>query len=225
MKIKSLAENERPREKLLTHGKQSLSDAELLAIILGSGSKTESSIHLAQRILFSVNYNWNELAKLSIHDLCKFNGIGKVKAIEIIASLEIGRRKSLQEALKKEKITSSQDAFNILQPIIGDHTIEEFWVIFLSRSNQVLGKEKISQGGITGTTVDFRIIFKHALEFNAVSLIISHNHPSGNVKPSNSDIQITHEIKAAGKILNISLMDHLIVTQTSYYSFADEGTL
>ncbi|MDR1876570.1 MAG: DNA repair protein RadC [Flavobacteriaceae bacterium] len=225
MNIKSLAEDERPREKFLSKGKYSLSDAELLAIILGSGSKKESSINLAQRILASVDYNWNELAKLSISDLCKFNGIGKVKAIEIITSLEIGRRKSLQEALKKEKITSSKDIFNILQPIIGDSTIEEFWVIFLSRAHKVLSKEKISQGGITGTVVDPRLIFKHALELNAVSLIISHNHPSGNVQPSNSDIQITREIKEAGKLLNINLVDHLIVTQTSYYSFADEGVL
>ncbi|WP_303849411.1 DNA repair protein RadC [Apibacter mensalis] len=225
MNIKSLAEEERPREKLLLKGKQSLSDAELLAIILGSGSKSESSITLAQRILSSVNHNWNELAKLTIRDLCKFNGVGKVKAIEIITSLEIGRRKSLQQALKKEKISSSKDAYNILQPIIGDLMIEEFWVIYLSRSNKILSKEKISQGGITGTMVDNRLIFKHAIELNAVSLIISHNHPSGNIQPSNSDIQITHEIKKAGNLLNITLMDHLIVTQTSFFSFADENLL
>lgn len=225
MNIKSLAEEERPREKLLLRGKQSLSDAELLAIILGSGSKSESSIALAQRILSSVNHNWNELAKLTIRDLCKFNGVGKVKAIEIITSLEIGRRKSLQQALKKEKISSSKDAYNILQPIIGDLMIEEFWVIYLSRSNKILSKEKISQGGITGTMVDNRLIFKHAIELNAVSLIISHNHPSGNIQPSNSDIQITHEIKKAGNLLNITLMDHLIVTQISFFSFADENLL
>ncbi|PQL91222.1 DNA repair protein RadC [Apibacter sp. wkB309] len=225
MNIKSLAEEERPREKLLLRGKQSLSDAELLAIILGSGSKSESSITLAQRILSSVNHNWNELAKLTIRDLCKFNGVGKVKAIEIITSLEIGRRKSLQQALKKEKISSSKDAYNILQPIIGDLMIEEFWVIYLSRSNKILSKEKISQGGITGTMVDNRLIFKHAIELNAVSLIISHNHPSGNIQPSNSDIQITHEIKKAGNLLNIILVDHLIVTQTSFFSFADENLL
>ncbi|MCO6565249.1 MAG: DNA repair protein RadC [Apibacter sp.] len=225
MNIKSLAEEERPREKLVIKGKQALSDAELLAIILGSGSKSESSITLAQRILSSVNHNWNELAKLSIRDLCKFNGVGKVKAIEIITSLEIGRRKSLQQALKKESISSSKDAFNILQPIIGDLMIEEFWVIYLSRSNKILSKEKISQGGITGTMVDNRLIFKHALELNSVSLIISHNHPSGNIQPSNSDMQITQEIKKAGSLLNIILIDHLIVTQTSYFSFADENLL
>lgn len=225
MNIKSLAEEERPREKLLLRGKQSLTDAELLAIILGSGSKSESSITLAQRILASVNHNWNELAKLTIRDLCKFNGVGKVKAIEIITSLEIGRRKSLQQALKKEKISSSKDAYNILQPIIGDLMVEEFWVIYLSRSNKILSKEKISQGGITGTMVDNRLIFKHAIELNAVSLIISHNHPSGNIQPSNSDIQITHEIKKAGNLLNITLIDHLIVTQTSFFSFADENLL
>lgn len=225
MNIKSLAEEARPREKLVIKGKQALSDAELLAIILGSGSKSESSITLAQRILSSVNHNWNELAKLSIRDLCKFNGVGKVKAIEIITSLEIGRRKSLQQALKKESISSSKDAFNILQPIIGDLMIEEFWVIYLSRSNKILSKEKISQGGITGTMVDNRLIFKHALELNSVSLIISHNHPSGNIQPSNSDMQITQEIKKAGSLLNIILIDHLIVTQTSYFSFADENLL
>ncbi len=225
MNIKSLAEDERPREKLLLKGKNSLSDAELLAIIIGSGSKNESSVRLAQRILASVDNNWNELARLSISDLCKFNGIGKVKAIEITTSLEIGRRKSLQEALKKEKIVSSKDAFDILHPIIGDHTFEEFWVLFLSQSNQGLSKEKISQGGITGTVVDSRLIFKHALELNCVSLIISHNHPSGNPQPSNADLEITQEIKEGGKLLNINLIDHLIITQTSYFSFADEGIL
>lgn len=225
MNIKSLAEDDRPREKLLIKGKNSLSDAELLAIIIGSGSKKESSIHLSQRILSSVNGNWNELAKLSIKDLCKFNGIGKVKAIEIITSLEIGRRKSIQEALKKEKISSSKDAFKLLHPIIGDNMIEEFWVVFLNQSHTILHKEKISQGGITGTVVDMRLIFKQALELNAVSLIISHNHPSGNTQPSKADLQLTQEIKDGGNLLNIKLIDHLIITQSSYLSFADEGLL
>ncbi|WP_128330626.1 DNA repair protein RadC [Apibacter sp. HY039] len=225
MNIKSLALDERPREKLLSKGRNSLSDAELLAIIIGSGSKEESSISLAQRILVSVNNNWNELAKLSIQDLCKFNGIGKVKAIEIITSLEIGRRKALQEALKRKTISSSKDAFQIIHPIIGDNTVEEFWAIFLTRSNSVLRTEKISQGGITGTVVDSRLIFKMALELNAVSLIISHNHPSGNIHPSKSDLDITKNIKEAGNLLNIKLVDHLIITQTSYYSFADEHIL
>lgn len=225
MNIKSLALDERPREKLLSKGRNSLSDAELLAIIIGSGSKEESSISLAQRILVSVNNNWNELAKLSIQDLCKFNGIGKVKAIEIITSLEIGRRKALQEALKRKTISSSKDAFHIIHPIIGDNTVEEFWAIFLTRSNSVLRTEKISQGGITGTVVDSRLIFKMALELNAVSLIISHNHPSGNVHPSKADLDITKNIKEAGNLLNIKLVDHLIITQTSYYSFADEHIL
>ncbi|MGM5630775.1 DNA repair protein RadC [Apibacter raozihei] len=225
MNIKSLALDERPREKLLSKGRNSLSDAELLAIIIGSGSKEESSISLAQRILVSVNNNWNELAKLSIQDLCKFNGIGKVKAIEIITSLEIGRRKALQEALKRKTISSSKDAFHIIHPIIGDNTVEEFWAIFLTRSNSVLRTEKISQGGITGTVVDSRLIFKMALELNAVSLIISHNHPSGNIHPSKADLDITKNIKEAGNLLNIKLVDHLIITQTSYYSFADEHIL
>ncbi|TWP28682.1 JAB domain-containing protein [Apibacter muscae] len=223
MNIKSLAEEERPREKLLVKGKQALTDTELLAIVLGSGTRQESVIRLSQRILSSVNYNWNELAKLSISDLCKFNGIGKVKAIEIITALEIGRRKSLQEALKIVSISSSEDAFQLIHPLLSDLIIEEFWVIFLNKSNGMLGKEKISQGGITGTIVDVRLIFKRALELNAVSIIVFHNHPSGSLKPSEEDVRITKEIKEAGNLLKIMLLDHLVVNQTSYFSFADEG--
>ncbi|TWP24369.1 JAB domain-containing protein [Apibacter muscae] len=223
MNIKSLAEEERPREKLLVKGKQALTDTELLAIVLGSGTRQESVIRLSQRILSSVNYNWNELAKLSISDLCKFNGIGKVKAIEIITALEIGRRKSLQEALKIVSISSSEDAFQLIHPLLSDLIIEEFWVIFLNKSNGMLGKEKISQGGITGTVVDVRLIFKRALELNAVSIIVFHNHPSGSLKPSEEDVRITKEIKEAGNLLKIMLLDHLVVNQTSYFSFADEG--
>lgn len=223
MNIKSLAEEERPREKLLVKGKQALTDTELLAIVLGSGTRQESVIRLSQRILSSVNYNWNELAKLSISDLCKFNGIGKVKAIEIITALEIGRRKSLQEALKIVSISSSEDAFQLMHPLLSDLIIEEFWVIFLNKSNGMLGKEKISQGGITGTVVDVRLIFKRALELNAVSIIVFHNHPSGSLKPSEEDVRITKEIKEAGNLLKIMLLDHLVVNQTSYFSFADEG--
>lgn len=224
-KIKYLAEDDRPREKLLLKGKNSLSDAELLAIIVGSGSKKESVITLAQRILSSVENNWNELAKLSIKDLCKFNGIGTVKAIEIISTLEIGRRRALQQALKKEKITSAQDAFDIMQPIIGDLDTEEFWTLFLNQSNKILKKEKFSQGGINMTLVDKRLIFKQALELNAIGIILIHNHPSGNLTPSEQDKSLTRDICEAGNLLNISVLDHLIIAQTQYFSFSEEGIL
>lgn len=220
-----MAEDDRPREKFLARGRNSLTDAELLAIILGSGSKNESVIALAQNILASVNNNWHELAKLSISDLCRFNGIGKVKAIEIQTILEIGRRRSLQEAMSREQINSSKDAFEILCPIIGDLDVEEFWAVFLNQKNKILKTECISQGGINQVSIDIRLIFKRALELNAVSLIIAHNHPSNDLSPSHVDKEITQNIKEAGNLISISLLDHLIITQTSYLSFADERIL
>ncbi|MDR3272334.1 MAG: DNA repair protein RadC [Flavobacteriaceae bacterium] len=225
MNIKSLAEDDRPREKFLSKGKTSLSDAELLAIILGNGSKNESVIVLAQNILASVNHNWHELAKLSISDLCKFNGIGKVKAIEIQTVLEIGRRRSLQKALHREQMDSSKDAFEILHPFIGDLDVEEFWAVFLNQKHKILKTERISQGGISNVSVDVRLIFKRALELNAASLIIGHNHPSNDLTPSRLDKELTQNVKEAGNLLNILLLDHLIITQTSYLSFADKKIL
>ncbi len=223
--IKNWAEDDRPREKLLMKGRRSLSDSELLAIIMGSGSRNESAVELAKRILASVENNWNNLSTLSVKDLCKFKGIGEAKAISIITALEIGRRRAAQGLTEKPKITSSQDAFLLLQSWIGDSKVEEFWVLYLNQGNFIVRKEQISKGGINQTAVDIRIILKLALEEMATGLILGHNHPSGNLKPSEADKQITRKIKEAGKTMDIEVLDHLIIAQKTYFSFADEGLL
>lgn len=223
--IKNWAEDDRPREKLLLKGQRVLSDSELLAIIMGSGSRDESAVDLAKRILNSVENNWNNLSRLSVKDLCKFKGVGEVKAISIITALEIGRRRAAQGLLEKPKISSSQDAFVLLQSLIGDLPVEEFWVLYLNQGNFVVRKEQISKGGINQTSVDLRIIMKIALEEMATSIILAHNHPSGNLNPSQSDKNLTRKIKEAALSLDIEVFDHLIVTQKAYFSFANEGIL
>lgn len=223
--IKNWAEDDRPREKLLLKGQRALSDSELLAIIMGSGSRDESAVDLAKRILASVENNWNNLSRLSVKDLRKFKGVGEVKAINIMTALEIGRRRAAQGLNEKPKIGSSQDAFVLLQSLIGDANVEEFWVLYLNQGNFVVRKEQISKGGINQTSVDLRIIMKFALEEMATSLILAHNHPSGNLNPSQADINLTRKIKEAALSLDIEVFDHLIVTQKSYFSFANEGIL
>ena len=223
--IKSWALDDRPREKLLAKGKTSLSDAELIAILIGSGNRQESAVALSKRILQSVSGNINELAKLSVEKLITFKGIGDAKAIAIITALEIGKRRQLEIALEKPKITSSKDVFNLMQPVIGDLEHEEFWVLFLNNSNKVLSKSQISKGGLTATVVDVRLLFKRALELASVGIIVCHNHPSGKLQPSTADKQLTQKIKEAGCTLDIKLLDHLIITEKVYFSFADEGVL
>lgn len=223
--IKNWAEDDRPREKLLLKGQKVLSDSELLAIIMGSGSREESAVDLAKKILNSVENNWNNLSRLSVKDLCKFKGVGEVKAIGIITALEIGRRRAAQGLLEKPKINSSRDAFTLLQGLIGDANVEEFWVLYLNQGNFVVKKEQISKGGINQTSVDLRIILKTALEEMATGIILAHNHPSGNLNPSEADKNITQKIKEAARTLDIEVLDHLIVTQKSYFSFADERIL
>jgi DNA repair protein RadC len=223
--IKNWAEDDRPREKLLLKGQNVLSDSELLAIIMGSGSRNESAVELAKRILNSVGNNWNELAKLSVDDLRKFKGIGEAKAICIITALEIGRRRGMQDFMERPKFNSSRDVFQLLQGLIGDSAVEEFWVLYLNQANFVIYKEQISKGGINQTTVDVRLIMKTALAHRATGIILAHNHPSGNLNPSNADYRLTQKIKDAGKLLDIEVMDHLIITQKAYFSFADEGKI
>lgn len=223
--IKNWAEDDRPREKLLMKGRRSLSDSELLAIIMGSGSRDESAVELAKRIFSSVENNWNNLSTLSVKDLCNFKGIGEAKAISIITALEIGRRRAAQGLIEKPKIICSQDAFLLLQNYMGDSKVEEFWVLYLNQGNFIIRKEQISKGGISQTSVDIRVILKWALEAMATGLILGHNHPSGNLKPSEADKQITRKIKEAGKTMDIEVLDHLIITQKTYFSFADEGML
>lgn len=223
--IKSWALDDRPREKLLVKGKTTLSDAELIAILIGSGNREETAVALSKRILKSVEGNINNLAKLSVKKLSSFKGIGEAKAIAIITALELGKRRQLEIALKKPKITSSKAVFNIMQPLIGDLEHEEFWVLFLNNSNKVLAKSQMSKGGLTATLVDIRVLFKQALEMASVAIIICHNHPSGKITPSNADKELTKKIKTAGLTLDIRLLDHLIITEKCYFSFADENQL
>jgi DNA repair protein RadC len=225
MSIKFLAEDDRPREKFLLKGKTSLSDSELLAIILGSGNNEDSAVELARKILASVENNWQNLSKLSIKDLMKFKGIGEAKAISVAATLEIGRRKASQETPEKTSISSARDSYNVFSQHLSDLRTEEFWAIFLNQKNQIVYKTQISKGGISGTLVDVRVLFRIALEHFATSIIVAHNHPSGSLKPSLEDIQITKNIKNAGEILNVTLLDHLIIGDNSFLSFAEEGLL
>ena len=223
--IKHWADDDRPREKLLNKGRSVLSDAELVAILIGSGSKEESAVELAKRILASVNHNLNELGKLSVKQLMQFKGIGEAKAVAIAAALEVGRRRRGEGAERIVKITGSSDAFELLRPMIGDLAHEEFWIVYLNNSNKVLHKEQLSKGGITGTLVDVRLVLKQALDHAAVGLILAHNHPSGTLKPSAADKEITQKLKKAAEALDIRVLDHLILTQKNYFSFADEGLL
>ncbi|HCA05976.1 DNA repair protein RadC [Chryseobacterium sp.] len=225
MTIKFLAEDDRPREKFLLKGKNSLSDSELLAIIMGSGSRDESALELARKILASVNNNWHQLSLLSSKDLMKFKGVGEVKAISIIAALEIGKRRSVQEIPYRPIISNSSDAYLILKNHLTDLRTEEFWAVFLNQSNKVVHISKLTQGGISQSIVDVRILFKTALDHFSTGIIIAHNHPSGSLQPSTEDLNITQKIKEAGNTLSIQLLDHIIITQDTYCSFSDEGLL
>ena len=221
--IKNWAEDDQPREKLMLKGKQVLSDAELIAILIGSGSRSESAVELSKRILASVDNNLNVLGKMSIQQLMTFKGIGEAKAISIIAATELGRRRKEEEVVELKKITSSKAVFDIMQPIIGELPHEEFWVLYLNNANKVIYKSQISKGGITGTVVDVRIVFKIAFEQNAVGIILTHNHPSGKLEASDADKTLTKELKLAGNQLSIAVLDHIIVTEKGYFSFRDEN--
>ena len=223
--IKKWNENDRPREKLIAKGKSALTDAELIAILIGSGNRNESAVELSKRILASVDNEINTLGKLSIKQLTSFKGIGEAKAISIVAALELGRRRKESEQPLLPRIGSSNDVFELMRPLVGDLEQEEFWVLYLNNANKVIYKKQISIGSKTSTLVDVRIIFKFGLEHGAVSIILCHNHPSGNLKPSQSDINLTKKIKEAGVFMDIKLLDHLIVTEKNYFSFADEALL
>jgi len=223
--IKDWADDDRPREKLLIKGKGALSDAELVAILIASGNRDESAVELSKRILQSLGNNLNRLAKLSVNDLIKFKGIGEAKAISIIASLELGRRRRTADVLEKAKIGGSKDAFQILQLKLEDLPHEEFWVMLLNRANKVIDTKLVGRGGVSSTVVDSKVIFSFALESLASGIILAHNHPSGNLKPSNSDIRLTKKIVDAGKIMEVPILDHIIVGDNDYFSFADEGLI
>jgi len=225
LSIKEWSLEDRPREKLLSKGISSLSDAELIAIIISSGNREESAVELSKRMLGTVQHNLNELGKLSVDDLQKYKGIGEAKAIGIVAALELGKRRKSAEIIDRQKITSSQEVYEIFHPLLADLPHEEFWIIMLNRSNKIIERIKISQGGISGTVTDVRIILRSALEKLASSLILCHNHPSGNQQPSDADLAITQKIKESGKLMDIVLLDHIIITDGAYYSFADSGIL
>ena len=223
--IKNWSQDDQPREKLRDKGKSTLSDAELVAILIGSGSREESAVDLCKRILASVDNNLNALGKLSLKQLQSFKGIGEAKAITIAAALELGRRRKLEDTVKLEKITSSRDVYDIMQPVLGELSHEEFWILYLNNSNKVIHKQQLSKGGITGTLVDVRLVLKQALEVGAIALILCHNHPSGTLKPSEADKKITQKLKTAALSLDIKVLDHLIITEKAYFSFADENIL
>lgn len=223
--ILSWAEEDRPREKLMLKGRSALSDAELIAILIGSGTRELSAVDLSKLILHSVGNNLNELAKLSINDLMKFKGVGDAKAISIAAALELGRRRKDSEVLKKARITSSADAHDIIRPYLMDLSHEQFWVLLLNRANEVIRPFQVSIGGVAGTVADPKIIFKSAIEYLASAIILVHNHPSGNLTPSQADKDLTKRVKEAGRLLDIPILDHLIFGDNGYFSFADEGIL
>lgn len=223
--IKNWSEDDRPREKLIHKGKSSLSDAELLAILIGSGNREESAVELCKKILHSSENSLHKLAKFNLKQLQEFKGIGEAKAISILAALELGKRRAAEPLEEFDKITSSKDVFRIMNPYIGDLDHEQFWILMLNNSNKVIFKFPLSKGGITATMVDTRLLFKSALAQGATALILAHNHPSGTLQPSQADKTITQKIQKAGELLDIKVLDHIIVTEKTYFSFADESIL
>ena len=223
--IKSWAEEDRPREKMLAKGKEALSNAELIAILIGSGNSKETAVDLSKRVLHDNKDNLIELSRLTINDLMKYNGIGEAKAVTIAAALELGRRRRFSEALEKPSIKNSQVAYECFYAHLSDLNHEQFWIMLLNNANKVIRLEKIGVGGMTGTTADPKKIFKCALENNAASIMLCHNHPSGNIFPSNADKQITNNLVKAGQFLEIKILDHIIIGNDNYFSFADEGIL
>jgi DNA repair protein RadC len=225
LKITAWAVEDRPREKLMRSGTSALTDAELLAILINSGTKDKSAVDLGRELLSIVNNNLNSLGKLTIADLKKLHGIGTARAVTITAALELGRRRKLTEVPVILQIKCSKDAAEIFQPLLSDLAHEEFWILFLNRSNKVIDRMKLSQGGISGTVTDVRMVMKKAIEYLASGIIVCHNHPSGNLNPSESDTKITTKIKEAAALMDIQLLDHIIISDKDYYSFADNGLL
>ncbi len=225
LSIKKWASSDRPREKMITKGIHTLSDAELIAVLIGSGTQELSAVELARRLLAGLDNNLNKLGKLTVNELLKFKGIGTAKAVSILAALELGKRRKLSEILDKQTISGSKDVYAIFHPVLCDLPYEEFWMLLLNRSNKVIEKTKISQGGVGGTVIDAKLILKAALEKLASGIVLCHNHPSGNLKPSQPDIEITRKLKSAAGFMDIKVLDHMIVADHSYFSFSDEGIL
>lgn len=223
--IKQWAEEDRPREKLMLHGKGTLSQAELLAILISTGTKSKSAIDLAREILKKCGDDINHLAKMSVKELVKVDGIGKAKAISIVAAIELGGRRQIAEVKQKKSIGHSKDIYELFKPKLADLMHEEFWVLLLNQGLKIIGERQVSEGGMASTAVDARKIFRLAIDEGAASIALAHNHPSGSLKPSNEDILLTNRLKEAGKLLDVKVIDHVIVAETGFYSFADEGIL
>lgn len=223
--IKDWSAEDQPREKLISKGRSTLSEAELMAILIGSGTRNESAVKLCQRILSGTGNDLNKLSRLSISELIRYAGIGPAKAVTLIAALELGRRRQLTRPSRKKTISSGKDVFRIMQPVIGHLEYEEFHVLYFSRSNKVIGKERISIGGVSGTVADVKIILRTGIHLLASAMILCHNHPSGTLRPSQKDINTTDKIKFAGKSVDIDLLDHIIITEQGFYSFAENGNL
>ena len=223
--IRQLAEDDRPREKMMQKGAEALSDAELIAILIGSGNKEESAVTLSQRMLSTCGGDLNQLSKWQLEEYACFKGMGPAKSLTVMAALELGRRRKLQERMERPIITSSVDIYELFHPLMADLPTEEFWVLLLNRSNRVIGKERISSGGIDQTTADVRTILREALLTRATQIVVVHNHPSGNTRPSQEDRRITERIKEAGRVMSIHLTDHVIVCDGAYFSFNDQGLL
>ncbi len=223
--LKTWSVEDRPREKVMANGVQYLSDSELLAILLGSGTRNMTAVELARQILLKSANSLHELGKQNISDLVGFKGIGPAKAITLLAAMELGRRRSAAQQTERISVKSSETVFNLFHPILGDLDHEEFWLLMLNRANRVLGRFKVSQGGLSGTVIDTRIILKKALDNLSSSIVVCHNHPSGNNQPSDADVKITEKLKKAAEMLEIKLLDHVIIADKSYFSFADEGLI
>lgn len=225
LSIKSWAEDDRPRDKLMQKGRTILTDAELIAILIGSGNRELSAVELGKLLLSTYQNSLNEMSKKSVKDLTQFKGIGEAKAISIIAALELGRRRKAEETIQKIKVTCSRDAYHYLYPLLADKNVEEFWLLLLNQNNRILSKHLISTGGVSGTVADVRVILKKAIMELASGLIISHNHPSGNMAPSKADHVLTHKIIVAAELVDVKVLDHIIIGEEDYYSFADSDTL
>jgi DNA repair protein RadC len=225
LNIKSWAPEDRPREKLLLKGKAALSDAELIAILVGTGTAAMSAVDVAKSILQTVNHDLNDLARLTVKDLTKIKGVGEAKAIAIVSALELGRRRKEVSTEERAKITGSKDIYELLKADLLDIPHEAFWIVLLNRANRVIKKHQISHGGVAGTVADPKIIFKIALEELASGVILAHNHPSGNLNASQADIDLTRKLKESGKLLEIQVLDHVIIAGKKYMSFADEGLM
>lgn len=225
LSIKHWAEGDRPREKLLSGGCSILSDSELVALLIGSGSRNETAVELSRRILGTFENSLNRLGKQSVRELMQFNGIGEAKAVAITAALELGRRRKSEEVFEKPSVRSSRDVWEIMQPMLEDLPHEEFWILLLNRSNRLIEVMRTSQGGISGTVTDIRMILKKAILHSASSIVLCHNHPSGNLKPSSADTEITNKMVEAARLMDIKVLDHIILADRAYFSFADEGLL